>query len=213
MKKLALAALLALSAAAPQAWADGLASLEAFVRNAKAGTAQFTQTVTSPAKEGQPPRVQTSHGHFSFQRPGQFKFVYTQPFAQTIVADGQTLWLYDEDLEQVTRRKQGDVLAGTPAALLTSVQDMAALRKDFTLNSQPDVDGLQWVQAVPKAADGQIQQLRVGFAADGNLAALEIADSFGQRSMLRFDQMQIEPRLPAGSFRFQPPSGVDVLEQ
>lgn len=210
MKTLAVAALCAL--ASSWAWADGLSSLESFVRTAKAGTAQFTQTVTSPAKTGQPARVQNSGGSFSFQRPGQFKFVYTRPFAQTIVADGHTLWLYDEDLEQVTRRAQGDALAGTPAALLTSVQDMAALRQDFTLSNQPDADGLQWVQALPKSAQGQIQQLRVGFAGD-TLAALEILDSFGQRSLMRFEQVQIQPRLPADSFRFQPPVGVDVLDQ
>lgn len=210
MKTLAVAALCAL--ASSWAWADGLSSLESFVRTAKAGTAQFTQTVTSPAKTGQPARVQSSGGSFSFQRPGQFKFVYTRPFAQTIVADGRTLWLYDEDLEQVTRRAQGDALAGTPAALLTSVQDMAALRQDFTLSNQPDADGLQWVQALPKSAQGQIQQLRVGFAGD-TLAALEILDSFGQRSLMRFEQVQIQPRLPADSFRFQPPVGVDVLDQ
>ncbi len=210
MKTLAVAALCAL--ASSWAWADGLSSLESFVRTAKAGTAQFTQTVTSPAKTGQPPRVQNSGGSFSFQRPGQFKFVYTRPFAQTIVADGRTLWLYDEDLEQVTRRAQGDALAGTPAALLTSVQDMATLRQDFTLSNQPDADGLQWVQALPKSAQGQIQQLRVGFAGD-TLAALEILDSFGQRSLMRFEQVQIQPSLPADSFRFQPPAGVDVLDQ
>lgn len=93
IRKWAVLALLATPGLAAPAWADGLASLEAFVRQAKAGTAQFTQTVTSPAKAGQAPRVQSSSGSFSFQRPGQFKFVYTQPFAQTIVADGQTLWL------------------------------------------------------------------------------------------------------------------------
>ena len=212
IRKWAVLALLATPGLAAPAWADGLASLEAFVRQAKAGTAQFTQTVTSPAKAGQAPRVQSSSGSFSFQRPGQFKFVYTRPFAQTIVADGHTLWLYDEDLEQVTRRAQGDALAGTPAALLTSVQDMAALRQDFTLSNQPDADGLQWVQALPKSAQGQIQQLRVGFAGD-TLAALEILDSFGQRSLMRFEQVQIQPSLPADSFRFQPPAGVDVLDQ
>lgn len=210
-KQLLIATLCA--AASTLSWADGLDSLEAFMRSAKAGSAQFTQTVTSPAKQGQSGRVQTSSGQFTFQRPGQFKFVYTQPFAQTIVADGQTLWLYDEDLEQVTRRKQGDALAGTPAALLTSVQDMAALQKDFTLSNQPDADGLEWVQATPKSAQGQIQHLRVGFTAQGALAALEILDSFGQRSLLRFEQVQLQPQLPAGNFKFQAPAGVDVLNQ
>ena len=114
-------ALLATPGLAAPAWADGLASLEAFVRQAKAGTAQFTQTVTSPAKAGQAPRVQSSSGSFSFQRPGQINFVYTHPFDQTIVADEQTLWLYDEYLEQVNRRPQGDGVASYTAGILTTV--------------------------------------------------------------------------------------------
>ena len=89
-------------------WADGLQSLEQFMRTAKAGQAQFTQTVTAPSKEGQVGRSKTSSGSFEFQRPGQFKFVYTKPFEQTIVADGRTVWLYDVDLNQVTQRKQAD---------------------------------------------------------------------------------------------------------
>ena len=89
-------------------WADGLQSLENFMRTAKAGQAQFTQTVTAPAKEGQTARTKTSSGQFEFQRPGQFKFVYTKPFEQTIVADGKAVWLYDVDLNQVTQRKQAD---------------------------------------------------------------------------------------------------------
>lgn len=210
MKKILLSALCA--AASVSAWADGLSSLAHFVRTAQAGSAQFTQTVTSPTKADQPARVQNSSGSFSFQRPGQFKFVYAQPFAQTIVADGQTLWLYDEDLEQVTRRPQGDALAGTPAALLTSVQDMRALEKDFVLTAQPDEQGLSWVQAQPKASEGHIQSLRVGFAGN-TLAALEIVDNFGQRSLLRFEQLQLQPSLPASTFTLQLPSGVDVLEQ
>ncbi len=207
----ALMTAVACALAASPTWADGLASLQAFVQQAKAGTATFKQVVTSPAKEGQESgRVQTSRGQFSFQRPGQFKFIYTQPFAQSIVADGQTLWLYDEDLEQVTQRRQDDVLAGTPAALLTSVSDMAALERDFVLSSQPEQDGLQWVLATPKQTDGQLQSLRVGFEGE-KLAALEMLDSFGQRSELRFEQVQLMPSLPAQAFVFEPPPGVDVL--
>jgi hypothetical protein len=87
-----------------QRWAGGLESLETFVKTVKSGRADFTQTVTAPSREGQPGRVKTSTGTFEFQRPGKFKFDYQKPFAQTIVADGKTLWLYDADLNQVTQR-------------------------------------------------------------------------------------------------------------
>lgn len=193
-------------------WADGLQSLEHFMRTAKAGQAQFTQTVTSPAKEGQAARTKTSSGEFSFQRPGQFKFIYTKPFEQTIVADGKTVWLYDMDLNQVTQRRQADALGSTPAAILASANDLSGLQKDFALKSVPDADGLQWVEATPKAADGQLQSVRVGFAGD-TLAAMDILDGFGQRSLIRFHDLQVLPSLPAANFKFEVPAGADIMQQ
>ena len=193
-------------------WADGLQSLENFMRTAKAGQAQFTQTVTSPSKEGQTARSKTSSGSFEFQRPGQFKFVYTKPFEQTIVADGKTVWLYDVDLNQVTQRKQADVLGSTPAAILTAANDLSGLKKDFSLKTVPDADGLEWVEATPKAADGQLKSVRVGFQGD-TLAAMDILDGFGQRSVIRFNNLQVLPSLPAAHFKFEVPAGADVMAQ
>ncbi|MBO9677585.1 outer membrane lipoprotein chaperone LolA [Paenacidovorax monticola] len=201
-----------IAASAPLASADGLKSLETFLKGSQAGRADFTQTVTSPPKEGQAARSKTSSGSFEFQRPGRFKFIYKKPFEQTIVADGQTLWLYDADLNQVTQRPQAQALGTTPAALLASAADLQALRADFALENAPDQDGLQWVQASPKAKDGQLQSVRVGFAGE-QLAALEILDSFGQRSVIRFARLQTLPSLPAGTFQFKPPAGADVLKQ
>ena len=182
------------------------------MRGAKSGQAGFTQTVTAPPKDGQAPRVKTSSGTFAFERPGRFRFDYQKPFAQTIVADGATLWLYDPDLNQVTERAQDKALGSTPAALLTSAADLAALRAEFTLANAPDADGLQWVQATPKQAGGQLQSVRVGFTG-GALAALEILDSFGQRSLIRFSGLQLNTALAAQTFRFQVPAGADVLKQ
>lgn len=193
-------------------WADGLQSLENFMRNAQAGQAQFTQTVTAPAKDGQAARSKTSSGDFAFQRPGQFKFIYTKPFEQTIVADGKTVWLYDVDLNQVTQRKQADALGSTPAAILASANDLTGLKKDFALKAAPDADGMQWVEATPKAADGQLKSVRVGFTGD-TLTAMDILDGFGQRSVIRFNNLQVLPSLPAGSFKFEVPVGADIMQQ
>ncbi len=176
------------------------------MKGAQAGRADFTQTVTSPPKDGQAPRTRTSSGTFEFQRPGRFKFTYTKPFAQTIVADGKSLWLYDADLNQVTQRAQAQALGTTPAALLASAPDLQALRKDFTLESAPDQDGLQWVLATPKTRDGQLKSVRVGFQGE-QLAALDILDSFGQRSVIRFANVQSSASLPASTFEFKPPQG------
>ena len=198
-------------AAAP-VWADGMDSLEAFVKNAKSGRAEFTQVVTAPPRDGQAVRIKTSSGTFEFQRPGKFKFDYKKPFAQNIVADGKTLWLYDADLNQVTQRPQADVLGATPAALIASAPDLKALKADFALEAQPEHDGLQWVKATPRTKDGQLQSVQVGLKGD-MLVALEIIDSFGQRSVLKFDKLEVNPVLAANTFEFKTPAGADVLKQ
>lgn len=201
---------------AQYACADGLKSLEDFVKTVKTGRADFTQVVTAPPKDGQAARSKTSSGTFEFQRPNRFKFVYQKPFAQSIVADGQTLWLYDVDLNQVTARAQSQVLGSTPAALIAAAPDLRALQADFVLQAAPDKDGLQWVAATPKSKDGQLQSVHIGFRPPGKdqgLAVLEILDSFGQRSVLSFSNFEVNPVLPASSFQFKAPAGADVLRQ
>lgn len=208
---------MALAGAALQAQAAGMESLETFLRTVGSARADFTQVVTSPARDGQAARTKTSTGSFEFLRPGRFRFIYRKPFDQTIVADGQTLWLFDADLNQVTARKQAQVLGSTPAALIASAQDLRALQAEFTIESAPARDGLEWVVATPKNRDGQLQSVQVGFKAGSdkavNLAALEILDNFGQRSSLRFSRVEINPTLAADTFVFKPPPGADLIRQ
>ena len=196
--------------------ASGLDSLEAFVKTVHSGRAEFTQVVTAPAKEGQTTRSKTSSGTFEFDRPKHFKFIYKKPFEQSIVADGQTLWLFDADLNQVTARKQAGALGASPAALIAAAPDLHALQADFTLTAAPDTEGLQWVLATPKAKDGQLQSVRVGFRAAtpvSTLAVLDMLDNFGQRSVLSFHQFEVNPNLNASAFAFKPPKGADVIKQ
>lgn len=210
MKKLWMGACLAV--AMGSAWAGGLESLETFVKTVKSGRAEFTQTVTAPPKDGQDSRPKVSAGTFEFQRAGKFRFDYKKPFVQSIVADGETLSLYDADLNQVTQRKQAQALGSTPAALIAAAPDLRALQADFTLEAVPERDGLQWVKASPKSKDGQLQSVLVGFQGDA-LAALEILDSFGQRSVLKFSKVEVNPALPSSTFVFKPPAGADVIRQ
>jgi outer membrane lipoprotein carrier protein len=196
--------------------ADGLAALESFVKTVGSGRAEFTQVVTTPAREGRSARSKTSSGTFEFSRPNRFRFNYRKPFEQVIVADGQTLWLFDADLNQVTVRKQSQTLDATPAALIAAAPDLQALRASFQLAALPDKDGLQWVVATPRNKDGQLQSIRVGLRSDGKtaeLAALEILDSFGQRSLLSFSRVEVNPRLAPEAFQFTPPKGADVIHQ
>ncbi len=194
-----------LSGAALAARADAVDTLREFVRDVKTGQAQFTQTVTSP--DGA--KKKTSSGRFEFARPNRFRFAYTKPYVQTIVADGQKVWIHDADLNQVSARRMDQALGTTPAALLTG----ASLDQDFVLSAQPAQGGLEWVQALPKAREGAaFQSLRVGFKGKA-LAAVEIVDSFGQRSRLDFAQLQANPSLPADTFTFTVPKGADLIQQ
>ncbi len=196
--------------------ANSLDTLAAFLKSTQSGRADFTQVVTSPAKSGQAVgRKKTSTGQFSFIRPSRFRFDYLKPFPQVIVADGQTLWLYDADLEQVTARKQAQALGSTPAALVATAIDLGTLQKEFTLEAQADADGLQWVQATPKTRESTIQSVRLGLRAEGaqvSLAKLEIDDAMGQRSVLSFERFEVNPaNLGAASFNFVTPKGVSVI--
>ena len=193
--------------------ANGLNDLEGFLSNTHSGSAAFTQTVVSPARSAEAaPRSKTSSGSFSFLRPDRFRFDYKKPFEQTIVADGKTLWLHDVDLNQVTSRSQAQALGSTPAALVASSANLAKLGEAFEFTPEPDADGLSWVRATPKQREGQLKSVRVGFA-QGQLAVLDMEDSFGQRSTIRFEGFKSNPSLSPSGFAFKPPAGADVLKQ
>jgi outer membrane lipoprotein carrier protein len=197
--------------------ADGLQSLSQFIAEVKTGRAEFTQVVSPPLKNGVAQRSKTSSGTFEFARPQRFKFVYKKPFEQSIVADGQTLWLLDVDLNQVTARKQAQALSATPVALLAAAPDARALQADFLLSNMSDQDGLQWVLATPRAPDNQLQAIRVGFrptkGALATLEVLEILDSFGQHSRITFANWVLNLPLSASTFVLQVPAGADVIRQ
>jgi outer membrane lipoprotein carrier protein len=209
MKKLF--ATFALSALTLAAHAGAMESLESFVRTAKTGRAEFTQVITGPSRPGQAAKTKTSSGTFEFQRPNRFRFEYRKPFEQTIVADGQTLWLHDKDLNQVSSRKQAKVLGSTPAALIAASPDLETLKKEFELQVLPDANGMQWVQATPRQKEGQLTSMKVGFRGD-QLAALDILDSFGQHSVLTFTGLQVNTPVAAEAFAFTPPKGADVVQ-
>jgi outer membrane lipoprotein carrier protein len=202
MKKSVAASLFAFSAVA--AHADAVDTLKDFVRDVKSGRAAFTQTVFAP--DGVKRR--SSSGSFEFLRPNRFRFAYAKPFEQLIVADGQKVWIFDADLNQVTVRPFSNALGATPAALLAG----GSIEKDFDLSGQAPKDGLDWALATPKAKDGAFQSVRIGFKGK-TLAAVEITDSFGQRSLLQFTQMAANAAVPADSFKYAVPAGADVIEQ
>ena len=185
------------------AFASATDELRDFVKTVKSGKSTFTQTVTGPNG-----KQKVSNGSFEFSRPNRFRFVYDKPYAQTVVGDGTKVWIFDPDLNQASSRKTGDALANTPAALIVSND----IDKVFTLADAPSKDGLDWVVATPRQAEGTVRTLKVGFRGHA-LAQLEIDDSFGQKSVLVFNAFDANAKLPADTFVFTPPKGADVVEQ
>ena len=202
MKKLLFASLLTFAAVGARA--DAVDTLKDFVHDVKTGHADFSQTVTSP--DGA--KKKTSNGDFEFSRPNRFRFHYTKPFEQVIVADGSKVWIYDADLNQASSRKFSHALGATPAALLAG----GSLDKEFDLAALPAKDGLDWAEATPKAKDGAFKSVRIGFRGK-TLAAVEVVDAFGQHSLLQFTQFVGNAPVHADAFVFTVPKGADLIEQ
>ncbi len=198
------------------AYADSLEVLAQFLKSTRSWRADFVQVVTAPAKEGRPAKPKTALGVFAFIRPSVFRFDYSKPYVQNIVADGQHLWLFDADLNQVTVRNQAQTLGSTPAALIASANDIASLTKDFSLKAMTAEEGLEWVMATPKVKDSGLQSVRIGLRTEAGQAVLsqiDILDAFGNRSQIRFDRMEVNPvNLTIGHFTFVPPKGADVVK-
>jgi outer membrane lipoprotein carrier protein len=186
------------------AFAGGLDDFLAFNSSAKTATARFEQQVFDRTGKA----VEKASGTFAFQRPGKFRWVYDKPNKQVLVGDGARLWIYDPDLNQVTVKRIGQAISSTPAALLAGKDDITAL---FTLRDAGTADGLSWVEATPKAQDTGFERVRLGLQGR-TLAAMELHDQLGGRTMLRFLDLKANAPVAADSFRFTPPKGADVLE-
>ena len=185
--------------------AAGPEQLQAFLANTQSARASFSQSVV--AKSGRKPQL--SQGSFLFARPGKFRLSYDQPYQQLIVGDGERLWVYDADLNQVSVKKMDQALGASPAALLSGGKDM---EKNFLLSDAGVKDGLEWVDAKPRSADSGFVGLRLGFR-EQLPQVLQVTDNFGQTTTMRFTNFERNPSLGAGTFQFTPPKGADVLKE
>jgi outer membrane lipoprotein carrier protein len=200
---------------AQQAFASGTEQLKAFVAQVHSARGDFVQQeVRAPSKAQSAsdaaqvmPKNVTSSGTFVFARPGKFIWSYLKPYEQVLQADGDKLYVYDKDLNQVTVRALGGALGASPAAILFGSND---LDKNFTLHDAGVKAGIDWLELIPKAKDTQFQRVGIGFR-DGNLEAMELHDVFGNVTLLTFSNIQKNPPLPADAFKFTVPKGADVI--
>jgi outer membrane lipoprotein carrier protein len=182
---------------------SGIDQLRAFVDGARTGKATFRQVVAG--KSGRVP--QASSGTFAFARPGKFRWSYDKPYAQLLVGDGDKLWIYDRDLNQVIIKKLDRALGATPASLLAGSN---AFETNFVLIDGGNTDGIEFVEAEPKSPDTGFDHIRIGFK-ENLPRTMELHDSFGQLTQLTFDTFERNPAIDPALFRFSPPPGADVI--
>lgn len=189
--------------AAQAAGAGAIDKLHQFLESTRTVRADFTQTVI--ARNGR--QAQTSSGVMMFSRPGKFRWQIEKPYSQLLLGDGEKVWIHDPDLRQVTVRKAGTALGGTPASLLAGD---AQIEKSFSLREAGERDGLEWIEAIPKVQDSGFEKVRLGFAGN-DLRAMELFDSLGQITSLAFSHLERNPRLAPSLFRFTTPANTDVI--
>ncbi|MDO5059094.1 MAG: outer membrane lipoprotein chaperone LolA [Neisseria sp.] len=183
--------------------AGAIDALKKFNQDADGLSGSFTQTVKNKKK------TRTSGGSFQILRPGLFKWEYSKPYKQTIVGDGQNIWLYDVDLKQVTKTNQSKAISGSPAAILS---DKNALETSYSLSEDGSANGIDYVLAKPKKGNAGYQFIRIGFKGD-DLAAMELKDGVGNQTSITFSNLNTKPNLSRGAFKFSAPKGVKVLSQ
>ena len=197
---------LGLALAAGTAHAGARQQLDSFTQGLRTLDGGFTQQVYD--QKGA--LKESSAGKVSMSSPNLFRWQYVRPYQQTIVADGKTVWIYEPDLQQVSRRPQGAEEQSSPLAALV---DRSRLDRDFNVAEEGSRDGMEWLALTPKQQAGaSFEKARLGFNQRG-LARIVITDALGQRTEMNFGNWNRNGRLPASTFRFTPPRGVDVIGQ
>ncbi len=198
------APLVALTQSANAAPADSLVAasrLNKLLTNTKSMTASFTQT-TKGASNG------TFKGKMSVQRPNNFRWETTSPSEQLIVANGNSLWIYDKDLEQATKQNVDNQVGNTPALLLSG--DPSKIDKNFKI-TQPYNDKNYYV-LYPKSSSASFKNLSVSFSG-GKPVMMVLNDTLGQTTSIKFSGIKLNPSIDSSQFKFTPPKGVDVINQ
>lgn len=186
------------------AFAGARDELKSFTTGLKGLDGQFTQQV----HDGNGKLKETSSGRVALSAPSLFRWEYTKPYPQLIVADGSKVWIYDPDLQQVTVREQGAEEQNTP---LSALIDPGKLDQQFNVKEAGTADGLQWLALTPKSGgETSFESARLGFGKEG-LARMEVKDAVGQRTTLSFTGWKRNPAFAGGTFKYTPGKGVDVI--
>jgi outer membrane lipoprotein carrier protein len=201
---IALAAGLGPVPAAAQGTADAVARVSAYLGSFRTLSADFSQVVRG--RDGQ--IAERASGTLALSRPNRFRWDYRQPYLQTIVADGERLWLYDSDLEQVTVRELEAGLGSTPAMLLSGSGRVGDAFESVKVERAGE---WTWYRLRPRDTASDFDSVSLALDARGELAAMELRDKLGQLTVIEFAGVRRNPPLDPALFRFEPPPGADVI--
>lgn len=182
---------------------EALERLRAFSEDLTSFSATFEQTLYD--EDDFPIRENSGSAHL--EKPGKFRWEYTEPYDQLIVSNGERMWMYEEDLEQVTVREFDKALGQAPIALLSG---SAPLDEEFEVEATGEREGLLWVQLEPKVKDTDFRRIYLGFD-ETSLKVMELRDRFDGATQVVFDDVEINTDIPADQFTFEPPEGVDIV--
>ena len=185
--------------------AGSIEKLKAFISETQSAKANFTQVV----RDAEGKKTQQSSGTLQFSRPGKFRWTYENPYEQLVVGDGEKLWVYERDLNQVSERKLDKALGNSPAALLAGSNEIEKL---FNLNAVGVKKGLDWLEATPISEDGLFAKVRMGFNKN-TLEVMELHDHFGQTTVIQLSKLERNPKFGPNHFQFTPPKGADVVSE
>lgn len=177
--------------------------LQTLLKDFSSMAGQFTQQVS--AADGEV--LQESAGEFWLRRPGMIRWQTEEPFPQLLVSDGKQLWLYDEDLEQVTVKTVSKAVAGTPAFILSG--NFEQLTRDYDISDLSAANGQAFTLS-PRFNDSNYQYITLEFN-EGKLSSLAIIDTLGQKTRIDFPGLQLNTDLANVAFSFTPPAGTDIL--
>ncbi|BBB26284.1 outer membrane lipoprotein chaperone LolA [Amphritea japonica] len=153
-------------------------------------------------------RMEESRGTLLLAKPNRFSWTALEPFPQTLVSDGETLWIYDPDLEQATRRQVSGKDTGIPALILNGQID--ELQAEYKIRLLQEKDNNQLFELLPIDEASVFTRIRLLFT-DGLIKELQMGDSLGQRTSILFENQIINPVFSDDAFNFEPPEGTDVI--
>jgi outer membrane lipoprotein carrier protein len=184
---------------------ESIDPLKTFLSDFKTLQANFVQTLINENGE----ELERTEGILYLQQPGKLHWEYKTPYAQKVISNGDVLWVFDEDLEQLTIREMGDAIDQTPAGIILGKNDIA---EHFIQVNMGVIESYDWIELTPKNLEAQYKNIRLGFEGS-RLGMMIIVDNLGQTTRIDFSDVKKNTELSSALFEFEIPDNVDVIDE